>query len=70
MEINIPEVHAETTAAFRRYVKALTANDIDTVKALFWDSEHTLRYGNGENLYGMNAISAFPGRPAGPQDRA
>ncbi len=59
MEINIPEVHAETTAAFRRYVKALTANDIDTVKALFWDSEHTLRYGTGENLYGMNAISAF-----------
>ncbi|MCY4361342.1 MAG: oxalurate catabolism protein HpxZ [Gammaproteobacteria bacterium] len=59
MEINSPEVHAEITVAFRRYVQALTDNDIDTVKALFWNSEHTLRYGTGENLYGMNAINAF-----------
>lgn len=59
MEINIPEAHSELTAAFRRYVQALTANDIDTVKTLFWNSEHTLRYGTGENLYGMNAISTF-----------
>ena len=59
MEINTPEVHAEVTAAFRRYVQALSANDIDTVKALFWNSEHTLRYGTGENLYGMDAIGAF-----------
>lgn len=59
MEVNIPEVHAEVTAAFRRYVKALTGNDIDTVKALFWNSEHTLRYGTGESLYGMDAISDF-----------
>jgi hypothetical protein len=59
MEINNPEVHAEVTDVFWRYEKALTSNDIDTVKTLFWDSEHTLRYGTGENLYGMNAISAF-----------
>ena len=59
MEVNIPEVHAELTAAFWRYTKALSTNDINTVKDLFWNSEHTLRYGTGENLYGMNAISAF-----------
>ena len=59
MEINIPDVHAEITEAFWRYTKALVANDIDTVKALFWNSEHTLRYGTGENLYGMDAIATF-----------
>ena len=59
MEINNPEVHAEVTDVFWRYEKALTTNNIDTVKTLFWDSEHTLRYGTGENLYGMNAIGAF-----------
>lgn len=59
MEINIPEVHAEVTEVFWRYTNAITANDIDTVTALFWDSEHTLRFGTGENLYGMKAIAAF-----------
>ena len=26
---------------------------------LFWDSEHTLRYGGGENLYGIDEIKTF-----------
>ena len=26
---------------------------------LFWDSPHTLRYGAGENLYGIDEIRAF-----------
>lgn len=59
MDINIPEVHAEVEAAFWAYEKALIDNDIDIVKDLFWDSEHTLRYGIGENLYGMAEIDAF-----------
>lgn len=59
MDINLADVHAEITAAFWRYVDALVANDIDAVTAAFWDSEHTLRYGTGENLYGMAAIAAF-----------
>lgn len=59
MKINLSDVHAEIVQAFWRYTNALVANDIDTVKALFWDSEHTLRYGTGENLYGMDAIAAF-----------
>ncbi len=59
MEINIPAVHAEITEAFWRYTHAVIENDIDTVTTLFWHSSHTLRYGTGENLYGIEAIAAF-----------
>ena len=59
MKINIPAVHAEITDAFWRYTNALIVNDIDTVIGLFWHSEHTLRYGVAENLYGMAAIAKF-----------
>ena len=59
MKINIPAVHAEITDAFWRYTNALIVNDIDTVIGLFWHSEHTLRYGVTENLYGMDAIAKF-----------
>jgi hypothetical protein len=64
-EINIPEVVAEVTQAFQRYERALVANDVVTLDALFWNSPHTLRYGIGENLYGHAAIAAFrSGRPS------
>ncbi len=59
MEINIPEVVAEVTAAFLRYEAALTANDVAVLDELFWDSPHTLRYGATENLYGHAEIAAF-----------
>ena len=52
MEINIPEVVAEVTAAFQRYEKALNTNDVVTLDELFWKSPHTLRFGIGEQLYG------------------
>ena len=58
-DINIPEVVAEVTQAFERYERALVANDVATLDALFWASPHTLRYGIGENLYGHEAIAAF-----------
>jgi hypothetical protein len=65
MEINLPEVLAEVTAAFERYEAALAANDTAVLDELFWDSPHTLRYGAGENLYGITAIRAFRNaRPA------
>ena len=44
MEINIPEIVAEVTAAFMAYEKALLANDVDMIDELFWDHEKTLRY--------------------------
>ena len=58
-EINIPEVLAEVTAAFRRYEVALNGNDVAVLDELFWKSPLTLRYGIGENLYGHDAIAAF-----------
>lgn len=59
MEINIPEVLAEVTAAHDRYEKALGENDVAVLDELFWNSEHTLRYGIAENLYGHDQIAAF-----------
>ena len=59
MEINIPEVVAEVTAAFERYEKALVSNDVAVLDELFWNSPHTLRYGVTENLYGYDAIATF-----------
>ncbi len=59
MDIDLPDVLAEVTAAFQRYEKALTGNDVAVLDELFWDSPHTLRYGITENLYGSDAIRAF-----------
>jgi hypothetical protein len=65
IEINIPEVVAEVEKAFQRYERALVANDVAELDALFWKSPHTLRYGVTENLYGYDAIAAFRmNRPA------
>jgi hypothetical protein len=65
MDINKPEVLAEVDAAFERYEAALNANDVAVLDASFWASEHTVRYGLGENLYGRDEILAFrKGRPA------
>ena len=65
MEINLPDVVAEVTAAFDRYEVALVTNDVSVLDELFWNSPHTLRYGATENLYGYDAIRAFrAGRPA------
>jgi hypothetical protein len=59
MIINDAATLAEVTAAFERYERALMQNDLIALDALFWDSPHTLRYGVGESLYGIDAIRAF-----------
>lgn len=59
MEIDLPDVVAEVRAAFERYETALVGNDVAGLDALFWDDPRTLRYGGGENLYGIEAIRAF-----------
>lgn len=59
MMINDPKVHAEMMAVFARYEQALISNDIAVLDELFWQSEHTIRYGGGENLYGADEILAF-----------
>ena len=59
MDIDLPDVLAEVTAAFERYERALVTNDVAVLDELFWDSPHTVRYGAGENLVGIEAIRAF-----------
>jgi hypothetical protein len=64
MEIDLPEVVAEVRAAFDRYEKALTANDIAVLDQTFCDDPRTIRYGIAEILYGFDEIAAFrSGRP-------
>ena len=65
MDIDLPDVLAEVSAAFARYEAALVSNDIAVLGELFRDDPRTLRYGIGENLYGYHEIQAFRGaRPA------
>jgi hypothetical protein len=65
MDIDIPEIKAEVEAAFREYERALVSNDVVVLDALFLNSDHTIRYGMGENLYGYGEIAAFrAGRPS------
>lgn len=59
MDINLPEVVTEVTAAFERYELALLNHDVAVLDELFWNSSHTIRYGATENLYGYEAIATF-----------
>jgi hypothetical protein len=59
MEIDLPEVVAEVTAAFNRYEKALGENDVATLNSTFRNDPRTIRYGGTENLYGYAEIEAF-----------
>ena len=59
MEVDLPEVVAEVTAAFGRYEKALVSNDVATLDELFRDDPRTVRYGVTENLYGYSEIRSF-----------
>ena len=67
MIVNDPATLAEVEAVFARYETALVENDVAVLDELFWQDERTIRYGMGENLYGVSEILAFrKGRsPAG-----
>ena len=58
-EIDLPEVLAEVTAAFNRYEKALTTNDVAVLDDTFRVDPRTIRYGGAEILYGHEEIAAF-----------
>ena len=61
---------AEVTVAFHAYERALMADDIATLDALFHAGPTTVRYGVGEVLYGIEAIRAFrKGRGGSPPRR-
>jgi len=61
LDINRPEVVSQVRAAFERYNTAIVAKDIATLNELFWTSEHTVRFGYTENLFGHDAIVQFRG---------
>lgn len=61
MDINLAEPLAELEAAFARYEAALMANDVAALDALFAPAAATIRYGIGENLYGIEEIRRFRG---------
>ena len=58
MEINVPDVVAEVTAVFERYEKAINANDVAVLDALFWNDPRVIRYSLTDNAYGYEAIHA------------
>jgi len=57
--IDDPAVKAEVEAAFAAYERALVGNDVEALDGFFLLSEHAIRYGAGENLYGFDEIKAF-----------
>jgi hypothetical protein len=59
MDIDLPGIIAEVTAAFAHYEQALVSNDVATLDELFHNDIRTIRYGGTETLYGYNAIKAF-----------
>ena len=59
MQINLPDVVAEVTAAYNRYNSAIDGGYAATLNELFHNAPQTLRYGPAENLYGWQAISTF-----------
>jgi hypothetical protein len=59
MEIDLPTVVAEVTAAFNRYEKALVTNDVTVLDDVFHLDPRTIRYGGMEILYGFEEIAAF-----------
>lgn len=70
MRIDDPALLAEVTAAFEAYERALMADDVPAMDALFHNAPTTNRYGVGEVLYGIEAIRAFrKGRGGSPQRR-
>jgi len=68
MRIDDPRLLAEVTAAFHEYERALMADDVAAMDALFHDAPTTNRYGVGEVLYGIEEIRGFrKGRGGSPQ---
>jgi hypothetical protein len=58
MEINLPEVIAEVSAAFARYEQALLANDLPVLDEFFWRDARTLRYSIAGTQHGHAEIAA------------
>lgn len=70
MTIDDPVLHAEVSEAFHAYERALMADDLPAMDALFHHAPTTNRFGVGEVLWGIEEIRAFrKGRGGSPQRR-
>lgn len=58
-EVNLPEIVAEVRSNFERYNEAIQSGDTQALNGFFWNSPNTVRFGNGEHLFGYEAISTF-----------
>jgi hypothetical protein len=59
LTINTTKTIASLTNAFKNYEKALLENNLAILDGYFWESEFTVRFGVGENLYGASAIQTY-----------
>jgi hypothetical protein len=59
VDIDLPAVVAEVKAAFDAYERALVANDVEALDAMFRNDPRTIRFGGTENLFGYDEIKAF-----------
>jgi hypothetical protein len=59
VDIDLPEVVAEVRVAFDAYERALVANDVEALNAMFRNDPRTIRFGGTENLFGHGEIKAF-----------
>ncbi|GBR45578.1 oxalurate catabolism protein HpxZ [Neokomagataea thailandica] len=59
MPLDDPTLIQHITALSDQYETALNDNDLDALDDFFYKSDDTIRYGVGENLYGINAIRSF-----------
>ncbi|CAB3751539.1 oxalurate catabolism protein HpxZ [Paraburkholderia solisilvae] len=59
MQLNLPHVVAEVSAAFAAYERALADHDNFMINALFWQRPETVRYGLADIQYGGEQIRAF-----------
>jgi len=57
--INLPHVVEAVRLAFEDYERALLVNELEVLDDYFWNSQHTVRYGVAENLYGARDIAAY-----------
>jgi hypothetical protein len=57
LDINLPEVVAEVTEAFRRYEVALGENDVPALDSFFWNDPRVVRFALSDNGYGFEAIA-------------
>ena len=70
MIVNDSSVVAELNELAARYETALMANDLPVLDEMFWQSPDVVRLGIGENLYGIESITAFrAARPGGSPPR-